>query len=97
MYNIKTKFPLGTIVITSGVSEMIGSDDAFKRICIQCLKRHAKCDWGNLVDDDKKLNDQALKNGERVMSVYDIPSHPTIWIITEADRRCTTILFPHEY
>jgi hypothetical protein len=46
--------------------------------------------------------DYALKHGMRVLSAYNddhFPKHgvATIWIITEADRSATTILFPDEY
>ena len=55
-----------------------------------------------LDDEDKLANDQALKQGLRLLSAYNddrFPKHgiSTIWIITEADRSATTILFPDEY
>ena len=53
-------------------------------------------------DEDKLTNDQSLKQGLRLLSAYNddrFPKHgiSTIWIITEADRSATTILFPDEY
>jgi hypothetical protein len=53
-------------------------------------------------DEDKLTNDAALKQGLRLLSAYNddrFPKHgiSTIWIITEADRSATTILFPDEY
>ena len=35
----------------------------------------------------------------RILASYKRPGHPTqnIWIITEADRSATTVLFPDEY
>lgn len=54
---------------------------------------------GDLCDEDKATNDDALEYGGRLMSQYRRESYPSqrIWIITEADRSCTTVLFPHEY
>lgn len=54
---------------------------------------------GNLCDEDKALNDEALKDGNRLMSAYNRKDHPDdkIWIITEADRSVTNVLFPNEY
>lgn len=53
-------------------------------------------DWGNIGVDDWDLNNQALLDGSRIFASY-----PTckgdIWIITEADRSATTVLFPDEY
>lgn len=54
--------------------------------------------------EDMQANNQALKSGERLFSVYLLPKalqfvhrDRKIWIITEADRSVTTILFPSEY
>jgi hypothetical protein len=32
-----------------------------------------------------------------LLSAYDIPPNHRLWIITEADRRSTTLLLPEEY
>jgi hypothetical protein len=53
----------------------------------------------------KALNDQALVEGERVLSAYAIDeSKPAkgygencLWIITDRDRSVTTFLLPNEY
>ena len=68
----------------------------------ESLGRHIKADWGDLDDEDKQANDMALKQGTRLLSAYNDDRFPkngvaTIWIITEADRSYTTILFPDEY
>jgi hypothetical protein len=74
----------------------------FAEFMKQCLDRHVKGDWGDLDAEDKQANDQALKQGSRLLSAYNddrFPGHgvSTLWIITEADRSATTILFPDEY
>ncbi|MFW9688731.1 type I restriction endonuclease subunit M, partial [Vibrio parahaemolyticus] len=46
--------------------------------------------------EDKKANDEATHNGQRVLSAYELFGQK-IWIITEWDRSVTTMLFPHEY
>ena len=38
-----------------------------------------------------------LKDGERIVAVYNIGDDDKIYIITEWDRSVTTILFPSEY
>ena len=60
------------------------------------LRRHITCDWGDISEFDKQTNDDAMKNGERILSAYDL-SFGRIWIITEWDRKTTTILLPSEY
>jgi len=50
-----------------------------------------------MCQEDKQQNELALKAGLRFFSAYEKEGMPKIWIITEADRSATTILFPEEY
>jgi hypothetical protein len=87
---------LGQTVMTRGVSIHCNEDpDAFMRI-MACLSKHASGDWGEVCAEDKESNDQALKDGDRILSAYTINGRK-IWIITEWDRSVTTVLFPEEY
>ena len=61
------------------------------------LNRHLSGDWGDLCDEDRELNDEATKNGSRVLSSYTLNTGEKIWIITEADRSSTCLLLPCEY
>ena len=86
-------FPLGQVVATRGVVDhlmqhLIGPGSY--------LSRHARGDWGLVPVEDAKANDLALINGTRILSAYDIAGE-RVWIITEADRSVTTLLFPREY
>jgi hypothetical protein len=60
------------------------------------LTRHLSGDWGECCDEDKATNDQAVKSGARILSVYTV-SGVKLWVITEADRSYTTILLPEDY
>lgn len=63
------------------------------------LGRHLAGDWGELDEDDKLSNEQALHNGTWLFSAYDIDAgdNKRLYIITEADRSATTVLLPYEY
>ena len=43
------------------------------------------------------MNEQALIDGNRLLSAYSLKNGETIWVITEADRSVTTILTPSCY
>ncbi len=92
------KFQLGQTVMTRGVNDKVAEDSEFARFVLGSLRRHASGDWGNMCPDDKAANEEALKAGDlRLFSAYEKDGLPKIWVITEADRSATTVLFPDEY
>jgi len=91
------KFNPGRLVMTRGVNDLIANNEDFSKHVLLSLKRHLAGDWGDLCDEDRVANEMALKEGQRLFSVYEREGLPKIWIITEWDRSCTTTLFPEEY
>jgi hypothetical protein len=87
-------FELGHCIATDGVAAL-GVD------LKPYLDRHAAGDWSELSAADQRANKQALKEGTRILSVYDVPlgngETARIWLITEADRSVTAALLPEEY
>lgn len=91
------KFDLGQMVMTSGVADRCAEDTRFSPFVLTSLGRHARGDWGNLSEEDKAENEFSLGKRLRLLSAYEAEELPKIWIITEADRSVTTVLFPDEY
>ena len=88
-------FKLGQLLSTPGAVEAMREANAN---AAHYINRHAKGDWGDLCAEDKALNDCAIANGNRIFSAYVLSGTKVkLWIITEADRSCTTILLPDEY
>lgn len=85
------RFPYGRIAATRRVI-----DELDGRTISRLLTRHRHCDWGDICEKDWKLNDHAVKNGERLLSSYQVGAEK-VFIITERDRSATTILFADEY
>jgi hypothetical protein len=79
-----------------GIHLRIIESTQFAKFVQQSLTRHATRDWGEVCPDDWKQNDLSLEQGFRIFSAYHNGTEK-IWIITEADRSTTTILFPDEY
>lgn len=90
-------FETGQLVCTIGVATEQKKDFKFALFTKQSLDRHIKGDWGDLGEEDKKANEAALVNGERLFSAYKSDAFPKIYIITESDRSATTVLFPSDY
>lgn len=82
-------FELGKTVATRGAI-----DTGINLLTL--LSKHAQGDWGDLCEEDRQANAAALKHGNRLFSRYDIGS-VSFYVITEADRSCTTILLTSEY
>ncbi len=85
------RFPLGQIVATPGALQI-----ATREEIDACLRRHATGDWGVVDSIGRDANDEAVSNGSPIMSIYECGEH-ALWIITEGDPRCTTVLTPAEY
>ncbi len=96
---MKAKFQLGQTLATPGALEALeeaGQSPGF------FLDQHAQGNWGEVCDEDKRLNDQALVDGSRLLSAYSTLLGVKIWIITEAadddgNRAASTVLLPSEY
>jgi hypothetical protein len=89
------KFQLGQCVATPGalaLLEKTGFSAAF------LINRHLHGDWGDVCKEDAELNEMALCDGSRVMSVYRLVSAEklkatprskrtelkSVWVITDA-------------
>lgn len=83
---------LGKTVITSGAINALSASDV-----ASALARHASGDWGAVGEEDWRLNDEAYREGSRLLSSYTSALGTKFWIITESDRSITTVLLPEEY
>ena len=89
-------FNIGKLVTTSGIKNAIDSSKKYSKEICTCIERYISYDWGDLCDEDKESNKEALLNGNRILAAYDT-SLGKIYIITEWDRSVTTVLFSSEY
>jgi len=83
--------------MTRGVADIIADDSTFAGFVLESIQRHTNADWGDLSEEDKAENGFSLCNNLRLLSAYERNGLPKIWVITEADRSATTVLFPEEY
>ncbi len=102
----EAKFKHGQIVMTKDVAEAMRLSPTFKEFVVKALAKYFLCNWGDTCAEDWHHNDRAVRDGERILAVYDfsrtglsptLKGRKKIWIITEWDRSATTVLFPDEY
>ena len=87
-------FSLGQCVITSGAQSAL---ESIHVVPGGLLERHQSGDWTGMTRHDQTANREAVKEGSRVFSAYNLASNVRVYVITEWDRSCTTILLPSEY
>ncbi len=92
-------FRLGQIVATPGALEAL---DKAGQQPWELLAQHVQGQWGVLDAQDRRLNDEAVKDGSRILSAYTLKSGVKVYVITEAqdddgNRAATTLLLPEEY
>lgn len=96
------KFNAGNILLTKRIADQINSDKTFGKFVLRSLEKYLNQDWCDGVEENTdafiKNNAIALEKGLKLCGAYKKDdSNEVIWIITDADRKVTTILFPSEY
>src|SRR3954451_9600223 len=96
----RPKFDPGRIVATPGALEAIRASGQRLE---DFIAAHLEGYWGgDLCEEDRLLNEEALIDGSRLLSAYRTLRGVKLWVITEAAddlgrRYGTTILRPEEY
>lgn len=97
------KFSLGQVVATPAAMATL---ERLGKNVLEFIERHVQGNWGDLSEDDKQANEDALVDGSRILSSYILEGEGDdavkLWIITEAedesgDRMATTALLADEY
>jgi hypothetical protein len=88
-------FELGKITMTPSAISIIAG---FKVAVGDLLDRHEKGDYGDVSEVDWRENTFALlpESIERIMSVYTIRDKK-LWVITDPDRKVTTLLTEEDF
>lgn len=91
MKRFVVKVDVGRVFATAGALNSVNEDDIF-----DSFVRHMSGDWGDVSEEHRKANDEAIDFGSRILSSYTDRHGTRFWIITEADRSATTIRLPGE-
>lgn len=95
-------FNMGKIAVTQGINAAMADNNRFALEVSLSLKRYGVKDWGDLSEDDKQLNNDALGYPDdlNLLAVYQT-SKGKIYIITNRisenpGDNVTTVCFPDE-
>ena len=81
---------------TKEINEAMKKTPEFAIELLTVMLRYWKKDWGDLCEEDKKLNDLSVKTKDRILAAYNT-SQGRVYVITDAGHEITTVLFAHEY
>lgn len=98
-----TQQQMEPLLASAAVEKLQRGNSEFRLFCASSLMRYFRNDWGEISQEDREMNDTALKSGdERIIASYAFPDgkhwggEDCLWIVTEPDGG-TTLLFPGEY
>jgi hypothetical protein len=97
---VKSRFHPGQVVATPGAIEAIKASGQSPEVF---LGAHLDGFWGgDLCEEDRLLNEEALIDGSRLLSAYSTLRGERLYVISEAAdddgrRAATTLLLPSEY
>ena len=91
VFAVGLRFHPGRLMITRNAKDVLPHMEVNAAI-----ERHLNGDWGDVCPSDWQLNEDALKHGDRLLSVYHTHDDVKFWIITESDRSTTTVLLPSD-
>jgi len=63
----------------------------------EILRRHFACDWSEMTQEDRDLNEAAIVFEDRIFSGYNLRDGTRVFVITEWDRSYTTLMLADEY
>lgn len=101
--SIRSKlFRMGQLVLTRDVNDTVAENLRFSAFVLRCVRRHLHGDWGDMTPEDQRENAYSVGKHLRIFSSYKLPdgikgTDGKLWVITEADRSATTVLWPSEY
>ena len=87
---------LGQVLVTRGVADQVREKRGFASFVRKSLGRYRRGDWGDMSEEDQRLNQSSLARHLRLFASYESPDLPEIWITTEPDRSSSTVMFPDE-
>jgi len=90
--SLASRFPLGDEVVTQRARNSL-----LRKDIELALQRHSLGDWGNVSYENWKLNDTALDDDDKLISVYYSSLGEMFYVVTAWDRSTTTVLLPDEY
>ena len=90
------QFQIGNLAVSKRVLHRT-EDESFDDFVWDSFARHCICDWGDIDEEARKANDQAIKEGGYLLSEYEHIKYSKLYIFTQIDRSETVVCLPDEF
>jgi len=70
MQSTTPKVELGQTVMTRGISNLLALHPSLNSFIQKSIYRHTIGEWGDLCEEDKQANDDAIKYGSHIVCSY---------------------------
>jgi hypothetical protein len=82
------KFDVGQVIVTPSASRAL---EASGQSPDAVLQRHQSGDWGDVSDQERQVNEEALRRSYNLLSIYRTPAGERVTIVTKGDRTLTLV------
>ncbi len=89
-----SKFNLGRVTSSDGAVQFC-RDNGLSMV-LDIIFPHSLGEWGDVTDGHREANEDALRDGGQLVSIYTFPLGK-VRVITTADRTSTYVLLEDEY
>lgn len=91
------KFPVGKIVYSAGITDLIARDPVAAMMLNTCVRFHESGQWSTQAPEDIRANEQSLDDGSEIVTAHQLQGR-AILIVTDAEPRETTrVMLRAEY
>lgn len=87
---------INKLYMTRSINDNIAENSDFSKFICDSIGKYNEQNWGEVSQEDRELNDIAVNSENRIIAKYSYRER-SIFIITEWDKKYTTILFVEEY
>jgi len=84
----RPRFELGQVVVTPRAGEVLAQ---WGQTAEELLERHQSCDWGDITEEERQINEFAVSRAMNVVSCYTTPGGDQLTVFTRADRAYTLV------
>jgi len=82
------KFDVGQVIVTPTASRAL---EASGQSADEVVLRHQSGDWGDVSEQERQVNEEALRRSYNLLSIYRTPAGQRVTIVTKGDRSLTLV------